>query len=68
MEDNYGHVARIFEDAKKNGYKIQNFNTGVRHNKKGYYQYVEVTYIVPYILDSKSDPEDQKEEVNKNEV
>ena len=65
MNADYSHVAKIYEDAKKNGYKIANFNTNTRHNKKGYYEYVEVTYIVPL-----ADPaEDQKEnEVNNNEV
>lgn len=57
MNADYGHVAKIYEDAKRNGFKISNFNTNTRHNKKGYYEYVEVTYIVPL-----ADPvEDQKE-------
>ncbi len=43
----YEHVAKIYDFAKANGYKVQSFNTSERHNKKGVYKYVEVALVVP---------------------
>lgn len=43
----YEHVARIYDFAKENGYKVQHFNTSERCNKKGAYNYVEVALLVP---------------------
>lgn len=44
---NYDHVAAIYEFAKEHGYKVQDFNTMERRNKKGAYNYVEVALVVP---------------------
>ena len=43
----YDHVAAIFEFAKAQGYKVQNFTTATRENKKGAYNYVELSLVVP---------------------
>lgn len=43
----YEHVAKIYDFAKANGYKVQSFNTSERHNRRGAYNYVEVALVVP---------------------
>lgn len=78
----YDHVAAIFEFAKAQGYKVQNFTTATRENKKGAYNYVELSLVVPCeqphkktleevlkeIEDDLNSSDEQKEEVIKNEV
>ena len=44
---NYDHVAAIYDFAKENGYKVQDFNTSERRNKRGRYNYVKVAFVVP---------------------
>lgn len=44
---NYDHVAAIYDFAKDHGYKVQDFNTMERQNKRGRYNYVKVAFVVP---------------------
>lgn len=44
---NYDHVAAIYDFAKDHGYKVQDFNTMERQNKRGRYNYVRVAFVVP---------------------
>ena len=44
---NYDHVAAIYDFAKEHGYKVQDFNTMERQNKRGRYNYVRVAFVVP---------------------
>ncbi len=44
---NYDHVAAIYEFAKQQGFKVQDFNTMERQNKRGRYSYVKVAFVVP---------------------
>jgi len=77
----YDHVAAIFEFAKAQGYKVQNFTTATRENKKGAYNYVELSLVVPCeqphkpfeqvlkeIEDDINSSDEQKVEVLNNEV
>jgi len=68
MNADYKHVATIYEDAKRNGFKIAHFNTNTRHNEKGYYEYVEVTYIVPVVPESEKPQPKQPVEVKQPEA
>ena len=43
---NYDHVAAIYDFAKDHGYKVQDFNTMERQNKRGRYNYVRVAFVV----------------------
>ena len=76
----YDHVAAIFDFAKEHGYKVQNFTTATRENKKGAYNYVDLSLVVPCEQPRKlvniineletelTSAEAQKDEVKNNEV
>lgn len=40
-------VAGIYDTAKKTGLTVSNIKLSDRRNKRGYYTYIEVTYIAP---------------------
>ena len=44
---NYDHVAAIYDFAKEHGFKVQDFNTMERRNRRGRYNYVKVAFVVP---------------------
>ena len=44
---NYEHVAAIYDFAKEHGFKVQDFNTMERRNRRGRYNYVKVAFVVP---------------------
>lgn len=68
---NYDHVAAIYDFAKDHGYKVQDFNTMERQNKRGRYNYVRVAFVVPveeHIAELEADLNDQGDEAQKDEV
>ena len=76
---NYDHVAAIYDFAKDHGYKVQDFNTMERQNKRGRYNYVRVAFAVPvheephktleeHIAELEADLNDQGDEAQKEEV
>lgn len=40
-------VSSIYDSAKKDGLIVSNIKLSDRRNKRGYYTYIEVTYVAP---------------------
>lgn len=71
--ERYDHVAKIYDFAKENGYKVQSFNTLERRNKRGFYNYVEVAFVVPTepsltSTTTETEKDLEKDEVNNHEI
>jgi len=69
MKD-YSYLEKIYNFADENGFKSVHVTTTERRNKRGYYDFVEITLVVPKPSQNKptSADEAQKEEVTNNDI
>ncbi len=45
--DNYDYLAKIYDFARENNYKVKNLNVGERRNHRGRYNFVSLELVIP---------------------
>ncbi len=61
----YDYLAKIYDFAKENAYKVKNLNVGYRRNQRGRYTFVSLELIIP---EEPTLTDNKKDEVNKDEI